>query len=70
LVLPIDRGNGLVAGTLAGLAGLAGLSMLELHCSNFEAAHVLVWHIAVVPSSGAIGAIVASVLGLRRRANS
>jgi hypothetical protein len=54
---------GLVAGTLAGLAGLA---MLELHCQNFEATHVLVWHIAVLPVSAAAGACVA--WALRKRA--
>ena len=37
------------AGCVAGiLAGLAGVGMLELHCPNFEAAHILVWHTAVV----------------------
>jgi hypothetical protein len=50
---------GLVAGVLA---GLAGVTMLELHCSNFEALHVLVWHTLVVPVSGAIGAILGWVL--------
>jgi len=49
-------GAGLATGTLAGLAGIA---MLELHCANFEAPHVIVWHIAVAPISGAIGAWVA-----------
>lgn len=53
---------GLVGGTLA---GLAGVTMLELHCSNFEALHVLVWHTAVVPLSGLAGASVGWVL--RRR---
>jgi hypothetical protein len=53
---------GLVAGTLAGLAGLA---MLELHCQNFQAAHVLAWHIAVIPLSAAAGAFVAWALRLR-----
>jgi hypothetical protein len=37
---------------------LAGVGVLELHCPNFEAAHILVWHTAVVPVSGAAGAIV------------
>lgn len=46
---------GLVAGTLG---GLAGVGMLELHCANFEAAHVLVWHTAVVPLSAVAGALV------------
>lgn len=55
---------GLVAGTLA---GLAGLGMLELHCDNFQATHVLVWHMAVVPLSGAAGALAARVLRLRPR---
>jgi hypothetical protein len=45
---------GLVAGTLA---GLAGVTMLELHCPNFEALHVMLWHTAVVPASGAAGAL-------------
>jgi hypothetical protein len=46
---------GLIAGTFA---GLAGLTMLELHCSNFEALHILVWHTLVVPVSAALGALV------------
>jgi hypothetical protein len=46
---------GLAAGTLA---GLAGLGMLELHCPNFQAVHILVWHTAVVPVSAALGACV------------
>lgn len=50
---------GLAAGTLG---GLAGVGVLELHCPNFQAAHVLVWHTAVVPLSGAAGALVAWAL--------
>ena len=46
---------GLVAGTLA---GLAGVTMLELHCANFQALHVMLWHTAVIPVSGAVGALV------------
>jgi len=45
---------GLIAGTFA---GLAGLTMLELHCTNFEALHVLMWHTLVVPLSAALGAL-------------
>ncbi len=45
---------GLTAGTLAGLAGVA---MLELHCSNFQAAHVLVWHLGVLLVSAGLGAL-------------
>jgi len=55
-------GAGLIGGTLAGLAGVA---MLELHCPNFQALHILVWHTAVVPASGAVGALLAWVLGSR-----
>ncbi|MGA3133103.1 MAG: NrsF family protein [Terracidiphilus sp.] len=58
-VNPVSAGS--VAGTLA---GLAGLGMLELHCQNFQAAHVLVWHIAVIPLSAAVGAFVAWALRL------
>jgi len=44
------------AGTVAGtLAGLTGLGMLELHCPNLKAIHVMVWHVAVVMVSGAAG---------------
>jgi hypothetical protein len=40
------------------LAGLAGLTVLELHCANFEALHVLVWHTLVIPVSAAFGALI------------
>lgn len=53
---------GLVGGTLA---GLAGVTMLELHCANFQALHVLLWHTAVVPASAAAGALVAWALRFR-----
>jgi Negative regulator of sigma F len=44
------------AGTVAGtLAGLAGLGMLELHCANLKAIHVIAWHVAVVVMSGSAG---------------
>jgi hypothetical protein len=46
---------GLAVGVLAGLAGLA---MLELHCANLEALHVLVWHTLVVPVSAGFGALI------------
>ena len=46
---------GLVGGALA---GLSGVTMLELHCVNFQALHVLVWHTAVVPVSAAAGVLV------------
>ena len=45
---------GMVRGTLAGLAGLV---MLELHCPNFEAAHVLVWHLGVLLMSAGLGSL-------------
>lgn len=43
---------GLATGTVA---GLAGVGMLELHCPNFQAAHVLVWHLGVLILSAALG---------------
>ncbi len=58
---------GLAAGTLA---GLAGVGVLELHCSNFQAAHVLLWHTAVVPLSAAGGALFVWVLRLLQRSSS
>jgi hypothetical protein len=45
---------GMAAGTTAGLAGVA---MLELHCANFQATHVLVWHLGVLVVSAALGAL-------------
>jgi hypothetical protein len=54
--------SGLVGGTLAGLAGVA---MLELHCPNFQALHVLIWHTSVIPISAAGGAFLAWVLSRR-----
>jgi hypothetical protein len=51
--------NSVAAGLVGGaLAGLCGVTMLELHCANFQALHVLVWHTAVVPASAAGGALV------------
>ena len=51
-VSPVSAG--LAAGTLA---SLAGVGMLELHCANFEAPHVMVWHVAVIPVCAAVGAL-------------
>jgi hypothetical protein len=46
------------AGAIAGtFGGLSGVTMLELHCANLEAPHVLFWHVAVVPVSAALGAL-------------
>lgn len=50
--------NPVSAGVVAGmLGGLAGVGLLELHCPNFQASHILVWHTAVVPASAALGAL-------------
>jgi hypothetical protein len=58
--------NSISAGLAAGtLGGLAGVGVLELHCPNFQAAHILVWHTAVVPLSGAVGALLAWTLRFR-----
>jgi hypothetical protein len=60
--------NSVSAGLLAGmLGGLAGVAMLELHCPNFEAPHVLVWHTAVIPLSAAAGALAGWVFRFRGR---
>jgi len=58
--------NSVAAGLVGGiLAGLAGVTILELHCVNFQALHILVWHTAVVPVSGASGAFLAWALHSR-----
>jgi hypothetical protein len=46
------REGGLAAGVLS---GLAGLGMLELHCPNLKAIHILIWHVGVVVVSAALG---------------
>jgi hypothetical protein len=52
---------------IGGLSGLAGLTMLELHCANFEAPHVMVWHTAVLALGGVAGGLLASALSRRNR---
>ncbi|MGB7731387.1 MAG: NrsF family protein [Candidatus Acidiferrum sp.] len=52
--------NKITAGVAGGtLAGLAGVFMLELHCSNFQATHILIWHSAVIPLAASAGALLA-----------
>jgi hypothetical protein len=55
---------GLAAGTLA---GLAGVTMLELHCPNLRAIHIIAWHVAVIPVSAVAGALLARALTSRER---
>jgi len=55
---------GMVAGTLA---GMAGLTMLELHCANLQAIHVMIWHVGVVAVSAAAGAALTRGLTFRAR---
>jgi hypothetical protein len=55
---------GLAVGALGGVAGLA---VLELHCANFEALHVLVWHTLVVPVSAGFGALIGWALRHKAR---
>lgn len=49
---------GIAAGTLAGLAGVIAL---ELHCPNFRAMHVMVWHTVVILVSASLGALLGSL---------
>lgn len=56
--------SGLAAGVLSGLAGLC---MLELHCPNLKAIHVMVWHVAVVVVSGMTGLAIGWVADHFRR---
>lgn len=52
-----------MAGLAAGSwAGLAGLGMLELHCPNLQAPHVLVWHVAVVPIAAGFAMLAAHLV--------
>jgi hypothetical protein len=56
------------AGAIAGIfGGLSGVTLLELHCANLEAPHVLFWHVAVVPVSAVLGAFVGWATLTRKR---
>jgi len=58
--------NSIAAGLAGGtLGGLVGVTMLELHCDNFQAFHIILWHTAVVPLSGAAGALLAWAIRFR-----
>ena len=60
----VDRA---AAGVACGMfAGLAGLSVLEFHCPNFRLWHIVVWHLAVVPISAAVLAVI-YFFGSKRR---
>jgi hypothetical protein len=57
------------AGAIAGtIGGLSGVTLLELHCANLEAPHVLFWHVAVVPVSAALGALFGWAISARKSA--
>jgi Negative regulator of sigma F len=56
------------AGIAAGaLSGLTVLAMLELHCPNLKAIHVMVWHVAVVIVSSALGFTMGRIADFFRR---
>ncbi len=57
----VNRESAALAAGLLG--GLCGITMLEFHCPNFELLHVVVWHIAVLFVSGALGWIVGRTIG-------
>ncbi len=60
--------NSVTAGlAVATLAGLGGVTMLELHCANIQAPHVMLLHTAVILVSAAAWLLVAWVLRFRAR---
>ena len=60
--MPVPVAAVLVMGTLA---GLAGVTTIELHCANFQALHVMLWHTAVILLSAVTGALLAWLLRFR-----
>jgi hypothetical protein len=62
------RATGALCGTLA---GLIGVSVLEIHCSNFDLWHVLVWHLGVGVTGALAGLLtgwLGEILGRKRTA--
>lgn len=50
------------AGAAVGLvAGLGGVGFLELHCPLLQFGHRAIWHLAVIPVSAVIGAVLGAV---------
>jgi len=50
------------------LAGLTGVMFLELHCTNTEAAHQIVWHTVVLPVSASLCGFIAWIVMRVKRA--
>jgi len=61
----LDCGAAGLAGGV--LSGLTGLGMLELHCPNLKAIHVMVWHLGVVVVSAALGLAIGRIVGFAGR---
>ena len=61
-----------VTGAATGLlAGLTGTSVLEFHCPNLDASHILTWHLGVATVSAGIGltiGLAAEAAGRRSKA--
>lgn len=57
------------AAGLAGgvLSGLTGLGMLEVHCPNLKAIHILIWHLGVVAVSAGLGLTIGRAVDLASR---
>jgi hypothetical protein len=57
------------AAGLAGgvLSGLTGVGMLEVHCPNLKAIHIMAWHLGVVVVSAALGFAIGLVVDLAGR---
>lgn len=49
--------SGILGATLGAICGLLAASVLQLHCSHQDAAHLLVWHGGLVVISIALGAL-------------
>lgn len=70
LCLVLARGAVLaprVTGAITGgFAGLVGLAVLEVHCSNLNGLHILVWHLATVSISIAGGLLIGAWQDLKQ----
>lgn len=57
--------SGVLGATVGAISGLMGASVLQMHCSHQDAAHLLVWHGGLVVISIALGGLLVRMVAWR-----